>query len=66
VTLKKRQIYFLIGVVLIINGIVLTYIDSATLKTGWINPFLPILIILVGLALLFMSKPLPRVPKLRG
>lgn len=65
-TLKKRQIYFLIGVVLIINGIVLTYIDSATLKTGWINPFLPILIILVGLALLFMSKPLPRVPKLRG
>jgi len=62
----KRQIRFLIGGVLIIVGIVVTYVDSVILKTGWINPFLPILIIAVGLALLFMSKPLPRVPKLKG
>ena len=54
---NKRRIYFLVGVVLIVIGFVLIYIESTILKTGWINPFLSVLVILIGIVSLGMSKP---------
>lgn len=65
-TLKKTRIYLLIGAISIITGIILSYVDGAILKTGWINPFLPIFLILIGIVFLFMSKPSPRfIPRSR-